>query len=273
MEMKMMKKVRMTNGILVSVLALTLLFAAGITAFAAGTASDEKSIPEDAESYTLTYPDGTVVTKNENGEPLTYADVTRLLKEENWKEMAMGLTSDEKGNVILDPQWEKGTIKIVETGVPEGYLKGGETEKVVDLAEGNTTFVNPRKPQPEPDPQPSEDPPAPDSGEPQPEPDPQPSEDPPVPDSGEPQPEPDPHPSEAPSVSYPGKTVPEAGTAAANTTAAEIEVANTAVTETGDESETGIWLVVFFTSAILLAGYRYISRTRVTLFRQAGNDR
>lgn len=253
MEMKMMKKVRMTNGILVSVLALTLLFAAGITAFAAGTASDEKSIPEDAESYTLTYPDGTVVTKNENGEPLTYADVTRLLKEENWKEMAMGLTSDEKGNVILDPQWEKGTIKIVETGVPEGYLKGGETEKVVDLAEGNTTFVNPRKPQPEPDPQPSEDPP--------------------VPDSGEPQPEPDPHPSEAPSVSYPGKTVPEAGTAAANTTAAEIEVANTAVTETGDESETGIWLVVFFTSAILLAGYRYISRTRVTLFRQAGNDR
>ena len=143
--MKMMKKTGITKHILCGALTLMLLFSTGIAAHAAGSASGE-TVPKDADSYTLTYPDGTVVTENENGEPLTYDDVVRLQKEENWKKIGSGFTSDKNGNAKLPSSWKKGTIKIVETKVPAGYKKGKITEKVVELESGSTTFVNPKIP-------------------------------------------------------------------------------------------------------------------------------
>lgn len=53
-------------GALVIMMALVIASAAPVFADEAATGAD---IPKDAESYTLTYPDGTVITENEQGEP------------------------------------------------------------------------------------------------------------------------------------------------------------------------------------------------------------
>ena len=60
--------------ILINVAAITLLLGILVaTVFATPVFADEattgEEIPKDAESYTLTYPDGTVITENEQGEP------------------------------------------------------------------------------------------------------------------------------------------------------------------------------------------------------------
>ena len=107
-------------------------------------------IPQENATYTLTYPDGTVVTENEDGTPLTYEDVLRLQQTENWKLLGSGFTTDKNGEAELPAEWSEGTVRIVETKVPAGYTKGDETEKIVELADGETTFVNPKEKTPDP---------------------------------------------------------------------------------------------------------------------------
>lgn len=107
-------------------------------------AEEEEDIPQVGVSYTLTYPDGTVV-KEKDGNPLTYEDVQEALKEENWKLLGSDYISDENGKVNLPASWQKGTIKIIETVVPEGYTQGSESEKIVELEDGSVTFVNPKE--------------------------------------------------------------------------------------------------------------------------------
>ena len=108
-------------------------------------AEDINEIPKQGVTYTLTYPDGTTVTENAEKKPLTYGDVIEALKEENWKLLGSDFTSDENGKVNLPTTWTKGTIRIVEKKVPAGYLQGNETEKTVDLKDGDTKFINPKK--------------------------------------------------------------------------------------------------------------------------------
>lgn len=153
----MMKKVSITKYILFVTLALTLLVATSITVFA-DEAGSEAEIPTEGVTYTLTYPDGSVITENESGEPLTYDDVTRLMKEENWKLLASGLVSDENGEAALPATWEKGTIKIIETKVPEGYTQGEVSEVIAELENGTATLINPKIKDPEPsvEPKPSD---------------------------------------------------------------------------------------------------------------------
>lgn len=124
----------------VALVTLALMFTMGCAAVFA-----EDEIPKTGVTYTLTYPDGTTVTQNEKGSALTYDDVQKLLKTENWRKMATGLVSGADGKVNLDPSWTKGTIRIVETKVPAGYMQGEESEKTAKLEDGSTTFVNPRE--------------------------------------------------------------------------------------------------------------------------------
>lgn len=112
-----------------------------LTSFAA----EEDNIPKEGVLYTLTYPDGTRITSNEEGAPLEYADVTNALKEENWILLGSGFRSDANGKATLPAAWTEGTIRIVETKVPEGYTRGTESEKVTDLKAGSVKFINPRE--------------------------------------------------------------------------------------------------------------------------------
>lgn len=148
MIMKIREK-RIIKYMLLCAFALLMLFAMSSAVFA-DEATTGAEIPKDAESYTLTYPDGTVITENEQGEPLTYDDVARLMNDENWKLMASGLVSDENGEVPLPATWEKGTIKIIETKVPEGYTQGEVSEIIAELEDGIATFVNPKVKDPDP---------------------------------------------------------------------------------------------------------------------------
>lgn len=97
----------------------------------------DEDIPSEGVTYTLTYPDGSVVTTD------SYEEVQELLKEENWKKIGEGFTSDKDGNAYLPEEWISGTVKIVESKVPSGYSQG-DKEKIVDLEEGEVTFVNPK---------------------------------------------------------------------------------------------------------------------------------
>ena len=125
-----MKKINKYTNYLLSILLSLLVFLVPVHA-------EDEEIPPDAETYTLTYPDGSTYTTND------YQEVQRLLKEENWKKMATGLTSDKNGNVELPAEWTTGTIKIVEAKVPAGYTQG-DKQKIVKLEDKETTFVNPK---------------------------------------------------------------------------------------------------------------------------------
>lgn len=150
-RVKALKSFRIITNILVGALVFTmaLIIASSAPVFADEAATGAE-IPKDAESYTLTYPDGTVITENEQGEPLTYDDVVRLMNDENWRLMARGLVSDENGEIPLPATWEKGTIKIIETKVPEGYTQGEVSEIIAELEDGIATFVNPKVKDPTP---------------------------------------------------------------------------------------------------------------------------
>lgn len=102
-------------------------------------------------TYTLTYPDGSVVTTTDK------AEAEQL--EGEWKLLYSGET-DADGNIVLEGWAESGEIKVVETEVPEGYT-AETTETITDLANGSVTIVNtkvtepdPGKPSPTPKPQP-----------------------------------------------------------------------------------------------------------------------
>lgn len=137
---------RTLAGLLLAMLAIIMaLTAQGMSVYA------EDDIPESGVRYTLTYPDGTVVTENAEGEPLSYNDVQELLKPANWKKMAEGLASDANGKVELDAAWKEGTIRIVETKVPAGYTQGDDSEKTAELEDGTVKFVNPKEKDPEPE--------------------------------------------------------------------------------------------------------------------------
>ena len=184
------KRNRNREYILASVLAVLVALMFTLSQLPTYAAEDDLSnIPESGVKYTLTYPDGTAVTTNEDGDPLTYQDVEEALKEENWLLLLSDLKSDAEGRVELPAEWDiNGTIKIVETKVPEGYTEGDVKEQTVLLEEGTAIFVNPKDPDPvNPDPEkPDPDKPEPENPEPEnPDPDPQ-------PDPVTPDPQPDP---------------------------------------------------------------------------------
>lgn len=116
----------------------------GIASLNAAAFAQDKEIPKDGVSYTLTYPDGTAVTEKD-GKPLTYDDVSEALKEENWKLLLTGQVSDANGKVGFPASWkQEGAIKIIETKVPAGYTQGSSKELVTDLKEKSATFLNPK---------------------------------------------------------------------------------------------------------------------------------
>lgn len=135
------RKIRRTlTALMVALLAIVVVLSAhGMPAYAEG------DIPETGVSYTLTYPDGTVV-KEKDGKPLTYNDVKEALKEDSWKLLSSDQKSDADGIINLPATWKaEGVIKIIETKVPAGYKQGAISEKVVDLKEKSATFVNPKE--------------------------------------------------------------------------------------------------------------------------------
>ena len=85
--------------------------------------------------YTLTYPDGSVVTTTDE------AEAKKL--EGEWKLLYTGKT-DADGKIVL-PGWaESGPIKIVEKEVPAGYTADTTTHET-DLSKGKITIINKRK--------------------------------------------------------------------------------------------------------------------------------
>lgn len=108
-------------------------------------ATENEEIPKEGVTYTLTYPDGTVITENESGQPLTYDDVMEAMEIENWKLLGDGYTSDENGKAVLPADWADGTIRLIETKVPAGYTQGEQSEKTAELKDGSTKFVNPKR--------------------------------------------------------------------------------------------------------------------------------
>ena len=94
------------------------------------------------ETYTLTYPDGSVVTT------IDKAEAERL--QDEWKLLYTGET-DSDGNIVLAGWAESGQIRIVETEVPEGYTADA-TETMADLKDGSVTIVNRKDEEPEPGP-------------------------------------------------------------------------------------------------------------------------
>lgn len=140
-----MKKTYTWIWIILLAMALALPFT-GRTAHASGTAASgeqQETIPAEGVSYTITYPDGTVITENAAGEPLSYEDVLELLEEKNWKLLG-SFTTDEKGEAVFPAEWAQGWVKIIESKAPEGYVFGEEREKTVNLQDGMVVFVNPK---------------------------------------------------------------------------------------------------------------------------------
>ena len=84
--------------------------------------------------YTLTYPDGSVVTTRDE------AEAKRL--EGEWKLLYSGKT-DAEGKIVLSGWAESGTIKIVEKAIPEGYSATTTTHET-DLSSGKITIINKR---------------------------------------------------------------------------------------------------------------------------------
>ncbi len=82
--------------------------------------------------FTLTYPDGTVVTTDDEEEAKRLAD--------EWKLLYTG-TTDDKGEIALEGWAQEGQILIRETEVPSGY-KAETTETTADLKDGEVTIVN-----------------------------------------------------------------------------------------------------------------------------------
>ena len=82
--------------------------------------------------FTLTYPDGTVVTTDDEEEAQRLAD--------EWKLLYTG-TTDDKGEITLEGWAQEGQILIRETEVPSGY-KAETTETTTDLKDGEVTIVN-----------------------------------------------------------------------------------------------------------------------------------
>ena len=151
-----MRKRYKWNGMLLVALLLALALG-GRPAKALETAAagqGQEAIPSEGVVYTVTYPDGSIVTENEAGKPLGYQDVLRLLQEENWKHMG-SYTTDKNGEILLPAAWREGRLRILESKAPEGYLMGEVKEKTVDLKEGSILFVNPRDPGKQPSPPPS----------------------------------------------------------------------------------------------------------------------
>ena len=151
-----MRKRYKWNGMLLVVL-FVILALGGRPAKALETAAagqGQEALPSEGVVYTLTYPDGTIITENEAGEPLGYQDVLRLLQPENWKQMG-SFATDKEGEILLPAAWSEGRLRILESKAPEGYLMGEVKEKTVDLKEGSILFVNPRDPGKQPSPPPS----------------------------------------------------------------------------------------------------------------------
>ena len=84
--------------------------------------------------YTLTYPDGSVVTTTDE------AEAKKL--ESEWKLLYTGKT-DAEGKIILSGWAESGTIKIVEKAIPAGYSATTTTHET-DLSSGKITIINKR---------------------------------------------------------------------------------------------------------------------------------
>ena len=82
--------------------------------------------------FTLTYPDGSVVTTEDEEEAQRLAD--------EWKLLYTG-TTDDKGEITLEGWAQEGQILIRETEVPSGY-KAETTETTADLKDGEVTIVN-----------------------------------------------------------------------------------------------------------------------------------
>ena len=146
--MKNLKDIRPLRGFMIIAAVLGLVISVFISTGGVTFAEETAEIPKEGVKYKLTYPDGTVVTENEDGEPLTYDDVVRLQKEENWRKIGSGLVTDSEGKIVLPESWKKGMIKIVETQVPEGYTWGSVFQQIADLTLGSVTFINPKVTEP-----------------------------------------------------------------------------------------------------------------------------
>ena len=83
----MMRKHTVKTAGLIAALAMSILTASVLTAPALAA---EEDIPKTGVVYTLTYPDGHTVTKNDKGDPLSYEDVTKALQEDNWRLLGSG---------------------------------------------------------------------------------------------------------------------------------------------------------------------------------------
>ncbi len=143
----MMSKHTVKTAGLIAALAMSILTASVLTAPALAA---EEDIPKTGVVYTLTYPDGHTVTKNDKGDPLSYEDVTKALQEDNWRLLGSDYTSDKNGRVELPASWEKGTIRIVETKVPDGYKKDSAAGQTAELSKGSVKIVNQKDPKEEP---------------------------------------------------------------------------------------------------------------------------
>ena len=111
-----------------SILVVSLVF----LLLAAGAAFAEETAEETV--YTLTYPDGSVVTTTDE------AEAKKL--ESEWKLLYTGKT-DAEGKIVLSGWAESGTIKIVEKAIPAGYSATTTTHET-DLSSGKITIINKR---------------------------------------------------------------------------------------------------------------------------------
>ena len=111
---------------------LASLFALALTAVSFGAEVDENGVPKEGVTYTLTYPDGTVVKTQD------YEEAKRL--EATWQKIYESKT-DKEGKITLEDWKKNGQVKIVEKEVPAGYT-ADSTETIVDLSEGSVDIVN-----------------------------------------------------------------------------------------------------------------------------------
>ena len=105
-------------------------------AYKAGVSFD--GVPEDADSYTLVWPDGSEVSYT------SYDEVVKASKEER----QLGtFTTDGSGDIKLENYSVSGKIRLYEAVVPDGYT-ADERSVTVDLEKKNVNVVNHKQAQP-----------------------------------------------------------------------------------------------------------------------------
>ena len=114
------------------IITLAVISVMAMTAVSFGAEVDENGVPKEGVTYTLTYPDGTVIKTDD------YEEAKRL--EATWQKIYESKT-DKDGKITLEDWKKNGQVKIVEKEVPAGYT-ADTTETIVDLSDGSVDIVN-----------------------------------------------------------------------------------------------------------------------------------